>query len=153
LPNGSNEGFTFKADAYSKFDLFDDATDPAFITNDGTVGGSVFGDGTPQTLGFTLNGNTATSFAYPNSEENSVVGIGPAGEVVGVWSGSTGSHGFIFLNGTYYSIDFPGATQTYLTGVDAHGTLVGAFTNGTHKRPTYHAFIARCPVAEQPCTQ
>jgi probable HAF family extracellular repeat protein len=153
LADGSEEGFTFGSGAFTKFDLFDDATDPAFITNDGTVGGSLFGDGTPQTLGFTLNGNTATSFAYPDSEENSVVGIGPAGEVVGTWSGTTASHGFTFLNGTYYSIDFPGATQTYLTGVNAQGTLVGYFTKSTHRHPIYHAFIAHCPAAEQPCTQ
>lgn len=153
LKNGSNEGFTFKAGTYTTFDLLNDATDPGFVTDDGTVGGSLFGDGTPQTIGFTLSGSTVASFAYPNSDENGVVGIGPAGEVVGGWGGSTGSHGFIYLNGTYYNIDFPGATQTYLSAVNAHGTLVGYYTKGTHRRPIYHAFIARCPAAEQPCTQ
>ena len=54
--------------------------------------------------------------------------------IVGSFTDSKGSHGFLDVNGTFTPIDVPGSTFISLSGINDAGQIVGSFSdaNGAH---------------------
>jgi probable HAF family extracellular repeat protein len=81
---------------------------------------------------FVYNGNTFTTVAGPNSGAGAT-GINDAGQVVGLFSDSTGTHGFLNTNGALTTINDPDATvsngtsATEALGLNNAGQIVGIF--------------------------
>ena len=53
------------------------------------------------------------------------IGINDKGQIVGVYTDSSGPHGFIYDNGTYTTIDDPSGGGTALLGINNAGEIVG----------------------------
>jgi probable HAF family extracellular repeat protein len=58
-----------------------------------------------------------------------VIGISPAGDIVGDYTDTTGRvHGFLLSSGQFTTIDFPGAVATEARGITSAGVIVGDYT-------------------------
>ena len=81
-----------------------------------------------------------TTIDPPGSTSTFVLGINPQGDVVGGYTASGVSHGFLFQHqGDFTTIDPPGSTATTATGISSEGDIVGVyFANGVA-----HGFLAR----------
>lgn len=116
-----------------------------FVTDKGVIGGG-------PTLPFTYANGAFTTYMPPEGlAGGAVVGIGPAGEVVGSYYHvkDYSEYGFVSLHGHFHTIKFPGSDSTHIAAVNAAGTIVGNYFYH-HER---HAFLATCPATEAPCTQ
>ena len=75
------------------------------------------------------------SLDVPNSTFTLAIGIGPRGEIVGIYGdASFNEHGFLLKNGTFTTIDVPGALvgvsgtlQTEANGINGDGDIVGDY--------------------------
>src|SRR5215469_2835305 len=69
----------------------------------------------------------------PNATNTVARGINDAGQIVGYFSDSNGTHAFFLSDGNYTIIDVPHAS-TQGRGINASGQVVGYFTDstGTH---------------------
>jgi len=69
-----------------------------------------------------------------NTGSTRAFGINTAGQIVGIFSNSTGNHGFVDTAGTFTTINVPGALGTNAFGINAAGQIVGQFnvSPGTH---------------------
>jgi probable HAF family extracellular repeat protein len=66
-------------------------------------------------------------------------GINDAGQIVGTFSDSKGTHGFIVSNGIFTTLDDPAATfGTFAAGINNSGTVVGSFSDAGF---TFEGFI------------
>ena len=65
-------------------------------------------------------------------------GINNAGQVVGDFNDSSGTHGFINTGGTFTTLDVPGAVETDASGINNAGQVVGVFSDS---RGVFHGFI------------
>src|SRR6266436_3958946 len=81
----------------------------------------------------------ASAFSFtqvdaPNATLTRALGINDAGQIVGDFRNSTGTHGFLDTGGSFTQLDVPGATTLPARGINDAGQIVGVFTNstGTH---------------------
>lgn len=72
----------------------------------------------------------------------SAQGINPAGDIVGSYTDTSGSHGFLLSGGKFMSIDVPGALMgvagslpTGATGISPSGEIAGTFTAPVSSAP------------------
>jgi hypothetical protein len=63
-------------------------------------------------------------------------GINTAGKIVGSYTQSSHTHGYLRKGETYKTLDYPGAVGTIANGVNDSDTIVGYYFDGT----TYHGF-------------
>jgi uncharacterized membrane protein len=63
-------------------------------------------------------------------------GVNSAGKIVGYYTDSFGTHGYLKVSETYNPIDYPGAVFTVANGVNDSDTVVGYYFDGTK----YHGF-------------
>src|SRR6266511_4301570 len=89
-----------------------------------------------------------TTIDVPGASSTEAFGINPEGNVVGVYSNATGTHGFLLRrrerdddgdNDTFTTIDVPGASVTEAFGINPEGNVVGLYRNATG----IHGFILR----------
>ena len=66
-----------------------------------------------------------TQLDGPNANLTEVNGINDAGQIVGVFSSSTGNHGFVYNGGSFTFVDFPGSPETVPQGINNQGQIVG----------------------------
>jgi PEP-CTERM motif len=80
-------------------------------------------------------------FDFPGATSTIIFGVSPSGSyVVGSYSNSSGSHGFIYSGSVFTTIDFPGSTQfTNVRGVNDSGIAVGTYVSGNTHGFTCHA--------------
>jgi hypothetical protein len=67
---------------------------------------------------------------YPGSSFTFAGGANAPGDIVGIYTDASGSHGFLF-NGVYTSFDYPGAIFTEATGINPSGVIVGLYVDST----------------------
>jgi hypothetical protein len=80
---------------------------------------------------------TFTGIDVPGATFTSANGINGRGEVVGHYSDSSGTHGFIYDKGTFGTIDAPSATSTSANGINGRGEVVGHYSDSSGN----HGFI------------
>jgi len=75
-----------------------------------------------------------TTIDFPNANSTAARGVNDAGQIVGYFSDSTGTHAFLLSDGIFTSIDYPRASSTQGRGINSAGEIVGYFTDsaGTH---------------------
>ena len=106
-------------------------TFPYGINNSGEIVGGWWDSNTIE-HGFTLIGNTYTSFDYPDGSETGGFGINSAGDIVGAYEDASGvDHGFLLSGGTYTSFNFPGAGETDPYAINDSGDIVGLYCTTT----------------------
>jgi hypothetical protein len=59
------------------------------------------------------------------------IGVNDSGEIVGVYSDASGTHGFVDKGGVFTSINVPGASSTVADGINAAGVISGIYTNSS----------------------
>lgn len=96
---------------------------------------------TGQIVGNNVDGNTGfllDSSGNITDLNGHAGGINNAGQVVGSYSDTGGTHGFIYNNGTYTTLDDPLATDgTFATAINDTGQIVGAYYNASGE----HGFL------------
>ncbi len=127
------------------------------VTPDGKtiVGAYLEGTNTPDHWhGYFLKDGKVTPFDLPGKAGTQALGIGPTGNVVGVYrvlvDKTWNAHGYVAetggsLNPADWSIslvDVPGATQTAVRGIDAAGNLVGYYFDASGVTHGFTASIA-----------
>ena len=77
-----------------------------------------------------------TQLDVPGATLTAARGINDAGQIVGVFTNSTGTHGFLDTGGSFTQIDVPGAILegTRANGINGAGQIVGFFQNSTGTR-------------------
>jgi hypothetical protein len=63
-------------------------------------------------------------------------GVNSSGKIVGSYTQSSRTHGYLRKGETYKTLDYPGAVGTIANGVNDSDTIVGYYFDGT----TYHGF-------------
>ena len=81
-----------------------------------------------------------TTVNYPGATTTAVEGINSSGELVGIFTDSTGDHGFIDNGGTFTTINVPGgaAGTTDAFGINGSGQVVGSFFDSSSN---LHGFL------------
>ena len=69
---------------------------------------------------------TYTQISFPGANSTFAHGIDSSGEVVGDYTDTIRTHGFILSAGIFTTVDYPGALSTYLLGINDNGQIVGA---------------------------
>ncbi len=109
-------------------------------------------------------GGTFTSIDYPGATQTRAHGINSSGDIVGLYTDASGTHGYLLRGGQFASIDvpgsgsskpsasdavnspdftvidFPGALSTQAWGINDAGDIVGYYTV---EGPVIHAFLLR----------
>src|SRR6266568_2249903 len=89
-----------------------------------------------------------TTIDVPGASSTEAFGITPEGNVVGVYSNATGTHGFLLRrrerdddgdNDAFTTINVPGAFFTEAFGITPEGNVVGVYSNATGT----HGFLLR----------
>src|SRR6266853_2608707 len=77
---------------------------------------------------------TFTQLDVPGATLTAARGINDAAQIVGFFSNSTGTHGFLDIGGSFTLLDVPGATSTQARSINNAGQISGVFANstGTH---------------------
>ena len=75
---------------------------------------------------------TYTSINVPNSAFTTARGLNDAGQIVGSYADSAGTHGFLYSNGAYTTINAPGGTSTQLLGINNPGQIVGTYLDSNN---------------------
>lgn len=89
----------------------------------------------------------ATDFAFstidvPNAVFTSAQGIGPGGDVVGIFvDGNGATHGFLLRNGVFTTIDYPGAAGTEARGIGPGGEIVGDYSMAGEAAVNAHGYL------------
>jgi len=75
-----------------------------------------------------------TILDVPGASSTTASGINESGQIVGSYTDSSGSHGFVLDGSTYTAIDYAGATSSSAGGINDVGQIVGTYTDsgGTH---------------------
>lgn len=68
---------------------------------------------------------TYTQLDVPGAAVTQAIGINTAGDITGLYSDSTGGHGFLLRGGAYTTIDYPGVQYSYAYGINDHNQIVG----------------------------
>jgi probable HAF family extracellular repeat protein len=69
-----------------------------------------------------------TVIAVTNAISTQPSGINDAGEIVGSYTDTAGSHGFVYSHGSYFTIDAPSPAApgiTVLTGINNREQIAG----------------------------
>lgn len=133
-------GFVYRDGNYSFLSM--DGTMNNGITPDGrTIVGFGMGhayivqDGVYQLLDSpgSLLSQAGATFSYGSD-------INPSGEIVGYFTNSSGTHGFLLNNGGLTQLNYPGVgvIQTLVNGINPKGDIVGVYTDARGN----HGFLA-----------
>lgn len=68
------------------------------------------------------------SINVPGAIGTRAFGINPQGEIVGSYTASGVTHGFLLRDGVFTTIDYPGSTFTEAWGINARGDIIGRYT-------------------------
>ena|SRR6266404_5121455 len=71
-----------------------------------------------------------TQLDVPGATLTAARGINDAGQIVGIFANSTGTHGFLDTGGSFTALDAPGATSTMAQAINNSAQIVGVFTSG-----------------------
>ena len=77
----------------------------------------------------------------PGAKRTVASGIDHAGQIVGNYVDSTGTHGFILRDDKFATIDFPGAVFTISLGIGARGDIVGTYRMPGEPVVNAHGFL------------
>jgi len=80
----------------------------------------------PQTI-LAADGYTFSTLEVPGSSLTVASNIDLLGRVVGYYSDTTGTHGFLYNNGSFTRIDYPGSGWTVALGISTNGQIVGSY--------------------------
>lgn len=86
---------------------------------------------------FAQNG-TFTTIDFPGSTFTIPWSINSRGDIVGTYSNSAGTHGFLLSGGQYTPIDYPGSNDTEVYGINSSGDIHGYYAAADG---TFHTFV------------
>jgi uncharacterized membrane protein len=70
------------------------------------------------------------SIDVPGAVGTRAFGINARGDIVGSFTDSTGTHGFVRRGGEFTTLDYPGALTTEAWGINPSGDIIGRYTRG-----------------------
>jgi uncharacterized membrane protein len=83
-------------------------------------------------VGFLYEKGKFTDIPGPTGATSSAAfGINDAGDIVGYYDDSNGSHGFLLKGNQYTPLDVPGATFTFALGINGRGDIVLSWENSS----------------------
>lgn len=82
-----------------------------------------------------------TTVAVPAAKRTVASGINDAGQIVGSYDDTAGTHGFVLRDDKLATIDFPGAVFTVALGIGARGEIVGAYRVPGEAAVNFHGFL------------
>jgi hypothetical protein len=107
-------------------------TVPTAINKSGAITGTTDKNNTFAGHGFVISGGTAQQFDAPGATGTVPTDIADDGTIVGYYSGSGGTHGFIRTPaGTFRSVDVPGSSDTEILSINKDGELAGKYYDST----------------------
>lgn len=77
----------------------------------------------------------------PAAKRTVASGIDDAGQIVGYYDDSAGTHGFVLRDDRFTTIDFPGTVFTVALGIGAHGEIVGTYRMRGEPAVNFHGFL------------
>src|SRR5215471_12802765 len=92
----------------------------------GTLSALVVATAAAQTTDYTF-----TRIDVPGAAWTGANGINAAGQIVGYWGDSAGSHGFLYSGRSFTTFDVPGSSVTQAFGINDAAQIVGTFWNST----------------------
>src|SRR5439155_3709440 len=81
--------------------------------------------------------SSSTTFDVPAASVTSPTGINNRGTVVGLFTDSEGTHGFIRIKRQFKNLDVPGTDSTEAEGINNRGQIVGQFNDASGQ----HGFL------------
>lgn len=107
------------------------------INGKGDVAGWEIPNGSSNKIGWLLKGGQFTTFADPNGNSTIPYGVNWQDDIVGAYTDSSGTHGFILSNPltsqTWQKVDEPNTSEskpnTVVTSVNNHHAMVGFYTD------------------------
>jgi uncharacterized membrane protein len=69
------------------------------------------------------------------------MGINSRGDIVGAFSNSTGTHGYLLSDGQFTTIDYPGAVYTDARGINSRGEIVGSYRMSGEPAVNFHGYL------------
>jgi len=137
-PDGMH-GFVITVDGDSQLDPVVNAMHTG-INASGEITGYQANPGRPDSS-YVISNGVRTEFTFPGSTFTRARGIGPTGDIVGIYQDAATKkfHGFLLHNGDMVSIDvdLPGTTLTRAFGINAVGDIVGYYQDETG----FHGFL------------
>jgi chitinase len=110
---------------------------PIWDYNDGTaVGDFVFGNSND--TAFYYKGTTNYILTVPGSIDSSLIGINAHGQMVGKYTDSNRTHGFVYDGKAFTTLDFPNSLYTEADGINSSGEIVGTLID---QSLTLHGFL------------
>lgn len=78
----------------------------------------------------------------PNAVFTSAMGIGPGGDIVGIYvDASLTTHGYLLRDGVFTTIDYPGAAGTEARGIGPGGEIVGDYWLPGEPAVNFHGYL------------
>jgi probable HAF family extracellular repeat protein len=79
--------------------------------------------------------------ATPDASSTTPQGINARGDIVGSYSRSGVTHGFLWSDGVVTTIDYPGAASTDARGINAQGDVVGGYRMPGEPAVNIHGYL------------
>jgi probable HAF family extracellular repeat protein len=79
--------------------------------------------------------------AVPDASSTNPQGINARGDIVGSYTKSGVTHGFLWSAGVLTTIDYPGAVSTDARGINAQGDIVGAYRIAGEPAVNIHGYL------------
>ena len=79
-----------------------------------------------------------TPVDVPGSTATNLYSINDRGQIVGSFTDSSGTHGFLRSNGQFTTVDAPAATYTVAHGINNTGRIVGTYRDNAGR---FHGFL------------
>lgn len=105
---------------------------PTAVNKSGVVVGTGDRNFPLQGRGFMVSGGVAQHIDAPGATSTIPTDIADDGTIVGYYSGSGGTHGFVRApGGTFTSVDVPGSADTEILAINKDGELAGKYYDST----------------------
>ncbi|HQT77133.1 MAG TPA: hypothetical protein PLD10_08800, partial [Rhodopila sp.] len=107
------------------------------LNNQGVALGSAYNStGSSSTsTPFLYDNGSYTTLSVPWANTTTVTQLNNAGQVIGRYQDSAGTHSFIYQNGHYTDVAVPGAAMTTLLQSSSSGKLLGTYFNSSGLHP------------------
>lgn len=109
------------------------------VTRDGSIVVGSYWPTLTTSRSFAIVDGLYTTFDPPGALTSAAWDVNPSGDIVGAFSDSSGTHGYLLNRYGFTTLDFPGARNTSPRGMNPQGDIVGFYTDQSGK---VRAFVA-----------
>lgn len=125
-----NGGFLFNGSKFRKLAINPSMPGISGINNAKQIVGTYYDYDVDTWRGLLIDKNSFSTIDVPGSNWTFASGINDNGVVVGYYSDSIRSYGFLFIDDTFSTIDLPGSTYFNANGINNINQIVGLYSYG-----------------------